>query len=177
MNDREFERRIKVDVARILSQTMWGDDTIPPSAFEFEARPIDIDMWLHASITPEPHPSCVHVELVCKCGSWVAHLEPYVDFYTSEAIPESIHCTSAHNTCERLPMERVRKMGLAVSKYFKVRETLHGDDTFTWPHIIKYAENRDGKYLAELPMTREELVLTRVTRFHSARRWFRQDFP
>jgi hypothetical protein len=177
MNDREFNRRVKADVERILAQTMWGDNTIPPSAFIFEARPIDVEMWMHVSSTPEPHPSCVHSELVCACGSWLAHMTPYVHMITGESIPESIHCTSAFNTCAYIPIDKVWKMGLSVSKVFKVRETLHGDDAFTWPHILKEAESRDGRYLAELPMTREELVLARVTRFHNARRAFRKEFP
>jgi hypothetical protein len=178
MNDQEFDRRVKVDIKRILSQTAWGNDSIPPSAFEFEARPIDIEMWLQSHISGEPHPSIVHVELACKCGAWVAHMPPFTDFQTGDFTPESIKCTSSLNTCGEFTLEYVLKMyPSTLAKYFKVRETLYGDDTSKWPNIIKDVEDKDGRYLAELPMTREELVHARVLRFHNARRSFRKDFP
>lgn len=161
MNNKKLAARINEDVERLLTETTWEDGVVP-APFYFETKCVDLEIALTA-VTPHPSFGCMHI--FCKsCG--------YAVYYSDG----ELGCING-NCAKRWSRHDVNTMGaVAIKKAFRTMEDTATDAT-EWP-VTLHDVVQDGKLVTSLqPMTREELVCARVTRFYAARQSFRKEFP
>lgn len=161
MNYKKLTARINEEVARLMAETPWVDGAVP-APFYFETKCVDLEIIFTAL---NPHPSFGLIHVFCSvCGRAV---------YFSD---DEIGCING-NCAKGWSRSDIDTMGaVAIKKAFRTMEDTT-QDSAQWPVALHDVE-QDRKYVTSLqPMTREELVRARVTRFYAARQSFRKEFP
>jgi hypothetical protein len=181
MHYKDRQRLIDGEVARILKDVPWDlYPCTPPPAFEFRARPIDVEILMaQALLGDDKSPECcTQIELCHNCSSRVSYHSGAYSFYSSKVEPPYLWCHSTAYCSGQWPIADVAKMSeYKLADIFSTRETLLGDTLDKWPMSLQDVDDKDARYLAERQMSKEELVRRRVERFYTARQDFRKEFP